>query len=47
MHLVIYALFEFNWNESAESDVNNTLQIKAYKWRKNSKVILIFRFPAE
>ena len=30
------ALFEFNSNLSAENDVYNTLQIRAWKWRKKN-----------
>ena len=33
----LYALFEFNWNSSAESDVNSTLQIRTWKWRKKKR----------
>ena len=49
MYLGIYALFEFNWNSSAESDVNSALQIRTWKWRKKrerflvSKVKFIFK----
>ena len=31
MHLDIYALFEVNWNSSAESDLNSALQISLSK----------------
>ena len=34
MHVGIHAFFEFNWNSSAEKDVNNLLQIQKSKWRK-------------
>ena len=42
MHLDIYAIFEFNWNSSAESDTNSTLQIGTFKWRQNSWTISSF-----
>ena len=42
MHLGIYALFEFKWNSSAESDVNSTLRIRTRKWRENSWLISSF-----
>ena len=32
------ALFEFNLNLSAENDVYNTLQIRAWKWCKKKRV---------
>ena len=31
MHLDIYALFEVNWNSSAESDLNSALQIYKFE----------------
>ena len=37
----IYALFEFNCNSSAESDVNSTLQLQTCNWRKKSSVFYV------
>ena len=34
-HLGLYALFEFNWNSSAESDVNTTPNTNVEMARKN------------
>ena len=42
LHLGMYALFEFNWNSSAESYVNSTLQIRKWNWREKTWVISSF-----
>ena len=53
MHLGIGALFELNWDASAENDVNITVQLQACIWCKNSWTISSFesssilRFPAD
>ena len=38
MHL---GIVQFNWNSSAESDVNSTLQIRTWKWCKKRKRFLV------
>ena len=43
MHLGIYALFEFNHNPSAESDVSSTLQIRMCKRRKKRERFLVLK----
>ena len=36
MHLSISAFFDFISNSSAESDVNSTIHIRTWKWRKKN-----------
>ena len=36
MDLGIYTFFEFSLNSSAENDINSTLQIRTWKWRKKT-----------
>ena len=37
MHLDMYALFEFNWKSSAESDVNSQIALSKYERGKDAK----------
>ena len=37
----MYALFEFDSNSSAEKDVNSTLQIRTWNWRKKRGLFLV------